>query len=102
MLVLVLLLSAGPLMSVPSASAASAERLVAITRWEGGPALRAGVRSGLKLRHGALVLADGSKRRGYRGTAYDVGTWTSPPVSPGFAFTQLVASWSAATPRNSW
>jgi hypothetical protein len=31
-----------------------------------------------------------------------VGTWTSPPVAPGFRFTQLVASWSALTPRNSW
>src|SRR3954452_15645288 len=101
-LFLVCVLSAGVLVSVPSAAAASSDRLVAFHRWEGGPALRAGSRAGLKVRHGALMLTDSTKRRGYRGTAYDVGTWTAAPVSPGFAFTQLVASWSASTPRNSW
>jgi hypothetical protein len=28
--------------------------------------------------------------------------WTSPWCEPGFAFTDLVASWSATTPRGSW
>jgi hypothetical protein len=31
-----------------------------------------------------------------------MGTWTSAVTTPGFAFTQLVASWSAVTPKNSW
>src|SRR4051794_13967060 len=101
-LLLVCVLSAGALVSVPSAEASPGERLVAFTRWEGAPALRAASRSGVKVRHGELVLKDGVKRRGYRGTTYDLGTWTSAAVSPGFAFTELVASWSASTPRNSW
>lgn len=29
-------------------------------------------------------------------------TWTSPWCAPGFAFTDLVASWSATTPRGTW
>ena len=29
-------------------------------------------------------------------------TWTSPWCEPGFAFTDLVASWSATTPRGTW
>src|SRR4051812_14889814 len=29
------------------------------------------------------------------------GTWTSPPVEPGFGFTRLVASWNADTPADS-
>ncbi|HET7173601.1 MAG TPA: C39 family peptidase [Nocardioidaceae bacterium] len=33
---------------------------------------------------------------------YDVGTWTSPVVTPGFAFTQLVSSWNATTPPGTW
>ncbi len=77
-------------------------REVVLSRWEGGPAFRTGVSSGLRLKHGALVLKDGSKRRAYHGTTYDVGSWTSPPATPGFGFTQLVASWSAVTPKNSW
>jgi hypothetical protein len=79
-----------------------APRQVAFSRWEGGPALRTGAVKGLRVKHDALVLKKPSKRRAYRGTTYDVGTWTSSPVSTGFGFTQLVASWSAATPKNSW
>src|SRR4051794_3834650 len=90
-----------PSEAVGGRSDASA-RQVSLARWEGGPALRTGARSGLRVRHGALVLQDTTKRRAYRGTTYDVGAWTSAPVSPGFGFTQLVASWSAATPGNSW
>jgi hypothetical protein len=33
---------------------------------------------------------------------YDVATWTSPVVTPGFGLTELVASWNAATPGGSW
>ena len=92
----VLALSAGLLVSVPSPSAGAAaatDRQLSFTRWEGGPAFGAGRVSGLRLSHGALVLKDAPN---------DLGSWTSGPVSPGFAFTQLVASWSAQTPRNSW
>ncbi|MGO4598745.1 peptidase C39 family protein [Terrabacter sp. 2RAF25] len=33
---------------------------------------------------------------------YDVATWTSPVVRPGFGLTELVASWNADTPGRSW
>ncbi len=32
----------------------------------------------------------------------DGQTWTTPWCEPGFAFTELVASWSATTPRGTW
>ncbi len=102
----VLALGAGLLVSVPAPSLAAAARSapaqVSFARWEGGPAFRGGQSKGLRLRHGALVLKDASQRRAYQGTSYDVGSWTSGPVAPGFGFTQLVASWSAQTPKNSW
>ena len=91
-----------PASSIAAPAADASDRQVAFTRWEGGPALRTGTRTGLRLRHGSLVLQDASKQRAYRGTTYDVGSWTSAPVAPGFGFTQLVASWSALTPGNSW
>jgi hypothetical protein len=91
-----------PTSAAPASAARAADRQVGFSRWEGGPAFQAGTRSGTRLKHGVLVLkAPGTARR-YHGTRYDVGTWTSAPISPGFAFTQLVASWSATTPRNSW
>jgi hypothetical protein len=89
----------GPAAASPSRAS---DRQVGFARWEGGPAFQAGSRSGTRLKHGVLVLKEPGKQRRYRGTRYDVGTWTSAPVAPGFAFTQLVASWAAGTPRNSW
>ena len=67
-----------------------------------GAAFRTGARDGVRVRKGALVLDGPGSHRSYRGKRYDVGTWTSPVVSPGYGVTQLVASWSAVTPKNSW
>ena len=33
---------------------------------------------------------------------YEMATWTSPVLVPGFGLTELVASWNAATPGGSW
>src|SRR3954462_1512360 len=89
------------LLPVP-ASAAPTSRDVGFARWEGAPAFRTGAFAGLRLKHGTLVLKDATKTRTYHGRTYSMGTWTSAATSPGFAFTQLVASWSAVTPKNSW
>ena len=35
-------------------------------------------------------------------TTYDYGAWTSPAVGPGFDYTELIASWDAKTPGDSW
>ena len=100
---LLCLLPAVMLVGLPSPSVGDpSARQVVFSRWEGGPAFRTGASSGLRLKHGALVLKDSSQRRAYHGTKYDVGSWTSPSVAPGFGLTQLVASWSAETPKNSW
>ena len=102
-LLLAFALALGVLSATPgSAVAGTSDRLVTFARWDGGTAFRAGERDGVRVRHGALVLDGAASHRSYRGKRYDVGTWTSPTVSPGYGFTQLVASWSAATPKNSW
>src|SRR5262249_24541712 len=33
---------------------------------------------------------------------YEFASWVSPVVTPGFGLTELVASWNAATPGESW
>lgn len=83
-------------------TARAGERAVTWTRWDAGKQLRAGTRSGLRVKQGSLVLDRATARRTYRSTSYEVGTWTSPWTTPGHPLTQLVASWSASTPRNSW
>src|SRR3712207_2207688 len=88
--------------AVPAA-AKSGERAVSFTRWADPAGFRAGSSSGVRLKDGELVLKeDLRRRRAYQETSCEVGSWTSPPVAPGFRFTELIASWSAQTPRNSW
>ena len=57
---------------------------------------------------GALALDTpvGTRRyvdpHGYRAKSYDFGHWLSPWRRPGYAFDQLIPSWDATTPRDSW
>jgi hypothetical protein len=70
-------------------------------------ALSAG--QGTTLESGALVLASSgftttSYTDPYLGTtrSYDVGSWTSPKFSTGFALSELVSSWIAQTPAGTF
>jgi len=72
--------------------------------------LAAGSRQGVSLDAGALVLDAGglpdgtyTEQFGSRATiTYEYGTWTSAWSAAPFAFDELIASWSAATPAGSW
>ena len=72
------------------------------TAWSTGADLRTGTATGLRVRKGRLELVDPVQQRSYARQRYDVGRWLSEWVEPGFGFTQLVASWAATTPRDSW
>lgn len=80
----------------------SGERKITLTRWDGGRQWRRGARAGTAVRDGRLVLDQPAATASVGGTSYDVARWTSPWVEPGYAFTELVASWSARTPKDSW
>lgn len=86
----------------PAPAARATARTVAHTSWDTDGQLRKGAATGLTVRKGRLVLEGVPGRRTYRGTAYDAGRWTSPWTAPGFGLTELIASWSATTPGNSW
>jgi hypothetical protein len=83
-----------------------AARQIAYTEWAGDAGFGAGTSAGVRVdAQGGLRLAAASApaaQRTYEGTRYDVGRWSSPWASPGFGLTELVASWSATTPRDSW
>jgi len=83
-------------------------RHVAYHQWNSA-SFSAGSFSGTTLTAGDLTIAaptgtstytdpfgDGSTK------TYDVATWTSPEVTPGFDYTELVASWNAVTPSGTW
>jgi hypothetical protein len=88
--------------AVPPASAAPARR-ISHTQWDTSAELRSGTATGARVSHGRVVLdGSGQRSRAYRGTTYDEGRWVSPWTSAGFGLTELVASWSARTPGDSW
>ncbi|HET8559974.1 MAG TPA: peptidase C39 family protein [Marmoricola sp.] len=76
-------------------------------QWDTRHRLRQGHLAGLRIAHGRLRIATPVGTRRYRQAsgrvrAYELGRWTSPWTRPGNGATQLVASWSATTPRNTW
>jgi hypothetical protein len=74
---------------VPLAAAGAAPIL--FTRFASGDAFAAGTLGGAVIEGERLVLGPGQTS----------GTWVSAPISPGFAFKRLVASWNADTPGES-
>ncbi|WP_432477591.1 C39 family peptidase [Nocardioides sp. GXQ0305] len=90
-----------PLLAATPAEAAPPPRKIAYAEWR-GPDLRAGSLAGATLDHGAVRVSDPVATRTYGGRTYRVGRWTSPWRRPGFALTELVASWQARTPGRSW
>lgn len=84
------------------AVARAAQRQIAYTQWDGAAQWRTGTFTGTGVRKSRLVLADPPDRRRYAGKVYEQGRWSSPWVAPGFALTELIPSWSALTPGDSW
>ena len=94
-----------PLPVAPSAAAeppARAARQIAYTQWDDGDQWRRGTLSGVRVVKGRLLIKQPQGRRHLGGRGYDAAHWDSPWVAPGFDLTRLIASWSAATPGDSW
>jgi hypothetical protein len=64
--------------------------------------LATGTAEGVRVARGKLRLAEPARQRTYQEKRYDEGRWSSPWTTPGFGLTELIASWSAVTPGDSW
>jgi len=93
---------AGLLVPVGPAEAAVPARRIAYAEWDSKPDLRQGTMSGVRIRKGRLALGEPSGKRTFSGRDYDTGSWVSPWRTPAFDFTELIASWDAVTPGDSW
>ncbi len=98
-----------PATSATAKKDSSAVTHVAYQQWDSGTEFAEGSKVGTAVSGDSIVLAPplGSSTYtdpwgGGSAQAYDVGTWTSPEVSPGFDYTELVASWNADTPAGTW
>jgi hypothetical protein len=84
-------------------------RSIRFESWTTPDRFAAGTHDGTAVSGGALVLdAPDDKQeyddphRGGPAVAYERAAWTSPEVSAGFGFSELVASWNARTPEGTW
>jgi hypothetical protein len=91
-----------PLTAVaPAVAAPDADpRKVRYTEWRQAD-LKDGTFNGTRMRQARLRIGRPVDTRTLGGTTYDVGRWASPWAEPGFALTELIASWTARTPGNS-
>lgn len=84
-------------------------RDITYTRWTSSADFATGVSDGVATAGDTLTMAapvgtvdytdpfgDGSARR------YDYSQWTSPLMTPGYAATEAIPSWSADTPGGTW
>lgn len=88
--------------STVSSAARAETRQIDHHQWDGGAQWRTGTFTGTRVRKSRLVLAKPDDRRRYAGRTYEQGRWDSPWVDPGFALTELIPSWSALTPSDTW
>jgi Peptidase_C39 like family len=74
-----------------------------------GHELGSGTHNGTRAHHDGLRIAHAAGARDYAdpfgdGTAvaYDEASWTSPVIATPFPFNELIASWNAETPDQTW
>jgi len=101
LLLVAVLASLGSLTAVAPATSAPAQRDISYTRFEGS-ALAAGKHRGTVVTEGGVAFGTRTGKRDYSGRPYERARWTAPWQASTFAFTELVASWNAVTPGDSW
>jgi len=88
--------------SAVAIAATTTERPITLTRWDSARQWQRGTLAGTTVREGRLTFDRGVAGATLGGRSYDVARWTSRWVAPGYDFTELIASWSARTPKDSW
>ena len=96
-----LVASVGTLAPVASASVTTATRDISFTRFEGA-ALATGTHRGTVATPAGLAFGSATGHREYAGRSYERARWNTPWQTSAFTFTELVASWQARTPGDSW
>jgi hypothetical protein len=85
-----------------TADAAASARRIHYRQWDSSAELATGRSSGVAVAAGRGQFETATSRRKVGSTGYELATWESVWVTPGFSFTQLIASWSAVTPADSF
>jgi hypothetical protein len=102
--------TAAPATGVAAAGPAGepAARDIRYHGFRGRTQLATGTLAGAAVTDDTVVIATPAGVRSYTDphtgvtVAYEYATWTSPVISPGFAATQVIPSWTADTPTGCW
>ena len=63
---------------------------------------QAGSRNGVAISNGSLTVSRPTMKITRARQTFDLGSWTSGWIRPGFGFNEVIPSWSAATPGRSF
>jgi len=77
-------------------------REIVYRQWTTAADFGTGTGAGTAITGDAVTLASPVGQLSYEDQTYDYATWTAPRVSPGFAGTELIPSWTADTPGGTW
>ncbi|MGE5830046.1 MAG: hypothetical protein ACM30G_17050, partial [Micromonosporaceae bacterium] len=85
------------------------QRNITYREWTTDADFATGAASGVAAGSGSLTMVSAAGTASYTdpyGTtgahSYDFATWTSPTITVGFAATEAISSWNAATPGGTW
>ncbi len=72
--------------------------------WDGSAQWKKGRSTAVKVKRGRVFHQPSAttSTRSLGGTTYTTARWNGPWHRPGFSFTELIASWEAKTPGDSW
>ncbi|HET7682161.1 MAG TPA: peptidase C39 family protein [Marmoricola sp.] len=87
---------AAPAQAAENTGWSTLNRITTNAQWD------AGYPHGVKWSRGTLSIDRPVSRTTFQGVTYSYAFWTSPWVSPGRRFTQLIPSWTAKTPPGTW
>jgi hypothetical protein len=101
LLAMVLVVTVGTLAPVATASGRTVQRDISFTRYDAA-SMGLGKHRGTVVTDAGIAFGTATGTREQAGRSYERARWTAPWQMSDFAYTELIASWSATTPGDSW
>ena len=98
---MVLVVTVGSLAPVATASGGTVQRDISFTRYDAA-SMGLGKHRGTVVTDAGIAFGTATGKREQAGRSYERARWTAPWQMSDFAYTELIASWAAATPGDSW
>ena len=101
LLAMVLVVTVGSLAPVATASGRTVQRDISFTRYDAA-SMGQGLHRGTVVTDAGIGFGTATGTREQAGRSYERARWTAPWQMSDFAYTELIASWAATTPGDSW